>query len=268
VNSDLLAMRSILFLPAPNPRAIAKARESSADLVVLDLEDAVKPADKDEARRAALEAVSSSWPMPVAIRVNGVGSEWHSIDVDAVARSNCQYAVLPRASSGHLLREVRDAIDKPTMAMIETATSVLAAAEIAREAAALIAGTNDLRTDLRLPLDATREPILAALQIIVLAARANGVPAFDGVYNHLSDLDGFIAECMHGRSLGFDGKSLIHPDQIGPCNEAFGPSEDEVESARRLVEAFNGGAERFEDRMIERMHVEAARRVLERAGGQ
>lgn len=260
-------MRSILFLPASNPRAIAKARESSADLVVLDLEDAVKPADKSEARRAAVEAVSLDWPMPVAIRLNGVGTEWHSLDVDAVAGSKCEYAVLPRAASAHLLRQVREAVDKPTLAMIETAAGVLAAAEIGREAAALIAGTNDLRTDLRLPLDATREPILAALQIIVLAARANGIAAFDGVYNHLSDLDGFIAECMHGRSLGFDGKSLIHPDQIGSCNEAFGPSEDEVESARRLVEAFSGGAERFEDRMIERMHVEAARRVLERAGG-
>jgi citrate lyase subunit beta/citryl-CoA lyase len=263
----LLATRSILFLPASNPRAIAKARESGADLVVLDLEDAVKPADKDEARRAAVEAVFSTWPMPVAIRVNGVGSEWHSLDVDAVAQAQCAFAVLPRATSAHLVRELREAIGKPVLAMIETAAGVLAAAEIAREAAALIAGTNDLRTDLRLPLDATREPISAALQMIVLAARASGVPAFDGVYNRLSDLDGFIAECMHGRSLGFDGKSLIHPDQIGPCNEAFGPSEDEVESARRLVEAFTGGAERFEDRMIERMHVEAARRVLERAGG-
>ena len=267
MTSDLLAMRSILFLPASNPRAIAKARESSADLVVLDLEDAVKPADKDEARRAAVEAVSSTWPMPVAIRVNGVGSEWHSLDVDAVAQAQCAFAVLPRATSAHLVRELREAVGKPVLAMIETAAGVLAAADIASEAAALIAGTNDLRTDLRLPLDATREPISAALQMIVLAARASGVPAFDGVYNRLSDLDGFIAECMHGRSLGFDGKSLIHPDQIGPCNEAFGPSEDEVESARRLVEAFTGGAERFEDRMIERMHVEAARRVLERAGG-
>ena len=263
---DFFTTRSILFLPASNPRAISRARESSADLVVLDLEDAVKPADKGEARRAAVDAVSSDWPMPVAIRINGVGSEWHSLDIDAVAESNCQCAVLPRATSGHLAREVREALGKPLLAMIETAAGVLSAAEIGREVAALIAGTNDLRTDLHLPLDATREPISAALQMIILAARADGVPAFDGVYNRLSDLDGFIAECMHGRSLGFDGKSLIHPDQIGPCNEAFGPGEEEVESARRLVEAFSGGAERFEDRMIERMHVEAARRVLERAG--
>ncbi|HET6942792.1 MAG TPA: CoA ester lyase [Sphingomicrobium sp.] len=266
MKSDLFATRSILFLPASNPRAIAKARESSSDLVVLDLEDAVKPEDKADARSAALEAVSSNWPMPVAIRINGIGTKWHSPDIDAVAQSKCDYAILPRASSGHFVREVRTAVAKPLMAMIETAAGVLAANEIANEAGALIAGTNDLRTDLRLPLDATREPISAALQIIVLAARANGVPAFDGVFNRLSDLDGFVAECMHGRSLGFDGKSLIHPDQIGPCNEAFGPSEEEVESARRLVEAFSGGAERFEDRMIERMHVEAARRVLERVG--
>jgi citrate lyase subunit beta/citryl-CoA lyase len=235
-------------------------------LVVLDLEDAVKPGDKEEARRAAVEAVSSSWPMPVAIRVNGVGSEWHSLDLDAVAGANNDFAVLPRAASAQDIRQVKGAFGKPVLAMVETAAGVLAAGEIAEEAAALVAGTNDLRSDLRLPLDATREPISTALQMIVLAARANNIPAFDGVYNRLKDLDGFIAECMHGRSLGFDGKSLIHPDQIGPCNEAFGPSEDEVESARRLVEAFTGGAERFEDRMIERMHVEAARRVLERAG--
>ena len=266
MTSDLFATRSILFLPASNPRAIAKARESEADLVVLDLEDAVKPDDKDEARAAAVEAVSSDWPMPVAIRVNGVGSQWHLADLEAVAASKCDYSVLPRAASVRDVRAVRDAVSRPVLAMIETAAGVLAAAEIASAAHALIAGTNDLRTDLRLPLDATREPISVSLQLIILAARAGGIPAFDGVYNRLSDLDGFIAECMHGRSLGFDGKSLIHPDQIGPCNEAFGPSEEEIESARQLVEAFSGGAERFKDRMIERMHVEAARRVLERAG--
>lgn len=266
MESDLFATRSILFLPASNLRAIAKARECDADLVVLDLEDAVKPEDKDAARVAAVEAVSSDWPTPVAIRINGVGSQWHSVDIEAVAGSRCDYAVLPRAASVQDVRQVRDALNKPLLAMIETAAGVLAAPEITSAAIALIAGTNDLRTDLRLPLDATREPISTALQLIILAARAGGVPAFDGVFNRLSDFDGFIAECMHGRSLGFDGKSLIHPDQIGPCNEAFGPSEDEVESARRLVEAFSGGAERFEDRMIERMHVEAARRVLERAG--
>jgi citrate lyase subunit beta/citryl-CoA lyase len=266
VNSDLFAVRSVLFLPASNPRAIAKARDSQADLVVLDLEDAVKPADKEAAREAAVDAVTSDWPMPVAIRINAVGSEWHSLDLDAVARSVAAFAVLPRASSAHLVCEVREAIGKPLMAMIESAAGVLAAPAIAHEVAALIAGTNDLRADLRLPLDATREPISASLQMIVLAARAAGIPAFDGVFNHLKDATGFLAESEEGRGLGFDGKSLIHPDQIDPCNRAFAPSEAEVERSRRLVEAFSGGAERFEDQMIERMHVEAARRVLERAG--
>lgn len=266
MNFDLLEVRSVLFLPASNPRAIAKARESDADLVVLDLEDAVRPADKRAARDAAVDAVTSEWPMPVAIRINGVGTEWHSLDLDAVARSDASMAVLPRASSAHLAREVRKAVDKPLLAMIETAAGVLAAHDIAKETAALIAGTNDLAADLRLPADAGRAPLQMALQSIVLAARAEGIAAFDGVYNRLTDLDGFAAEAAEGRRLGFDGKSLIHPDQIEPCNRAFGPSETEVEQARRLVDAFSGGAERFEDRMIERMHVEAARRLLERAG--
>jgi len=262
---DLFAVRSVLFLPASNPRAIAKARESSADLVVLDLEDAVKPADKADARDAAVAAVAEAWPMPVAIRVNSVGSEWHSLDLDAVARSKADLAILPRAVSAHLVRGVREAVAKPVLAMIETAAGVLAASEIASETAGLIAGTNDLRADLRLPLDATREPISAALQWIVLSARAAGVPAFDGVFNSLDDERGFLAEAEDGRRLGFDGKSLIHPNQIEPCHKAFAPTDTEVERARRLVDAFHGGAERFDDEMIERMHFEAAQRLLARA---
>lgn len=265
MSADLFAVRSVLFLPASNSRAIAKSREVGADLVVLDLEDAVKPEDKDGARVAAVEAVGERWTKPVAIRVNGVGTEWHSLDLDAVARSSADLVILPRAMSAHLLGDVRKTVDKPVLAMIETAAGVLAAAEIAKEAAGLIAGTNDLRADLRLPLDATREPISAALQLIVLAARASGVAAFDGVFNGLQDEEGFIAEAIEGRRLGFDGKSLIHPSQIAPCNRAFMPTESEIERAKSLVEAFHGGAERFEDEMIERMHVEAAHRVLERA---
>jgi citrate lyase subunit beta/citryl-CoA lyase len=264
---DLFAVRSVLFLPASNPRAIAKARESAADLVVLDLEDAVKPADKDSARDAAVEAVSGTWRMPVAIRVNSVGSEWHSLDLDAVARSKADMVVVPRAISAHLIRGVAEAVGKPVLAMIETAAGVLAAPDIAKEAAALIAGTNDLRADLHLPLDANRSPISASLQMVLLAARAAGVAAFDGVFNGLDDRDGFLAEAGEGRRLGFDGKSLIHPNQVEPCHQAFAPSAAEVERARRLVDAFDGGAERFDNEMIERMHFEAAQRVLARAAG-
>ena len=262
---DLFAVRSVLFLPASNPRAIAKAREAGADLVVLDLEDAVKIGDKASAREAAVDAVASPWSMPVAIRVNGVGTEWHSLDIDAVARSDADFAILPRATSAHLVEDFAKAVGKPVLAMIETAAGVLAAPEIARACAGLIAGTNDLRADLRLPLDATREPISASLQLIILAARASGIAAFDGVFNRLDDAEGFRREAEDGRKLGLDGKSLIHPNQITPCHMAFAPSEAEVKRARALVEAFNGGAERFANEMIERMHVDAARRVLARA---
>ena len=262
---DLFAVRSLLFLPASNARAIAKAREAGADLVILDLEDAVKPEDKDAARQAAVDAVSTPWPVPVAIRVNGVGTEWHSVDLDAVARSNADLVVVPRAISAHLVRGIAETVSKPTLAMIETAAGVVAANEIASESAGLIAGTNDLRADLRLPLDATREPISTSLQLIVLAARAAGIVVFDGVFNNLEDSDGFSREAEEGRRLGFDGKSLIHPNQIAPCHRAFAPSAAELERAHALIDAFQGGAERFGNEMIERMHVEAAERVLERA---
>ena len=268
MSSNLFAVRSVLFLPASNPRAVARAREAGADLVVLDLEDAVKREDKDVARDAAVEAVASQWPVPVAIRVNGLGTEWHSLDLDAAARSSADLVVAPRAISAHLIRGIRDVTGKPVLAMVETAAGVLTAAEIAAETAGLIAGTNDLRADLRLPLGSTREPISASLQMIVLAARAADVPVFDGVFNGLEDAEGFFAEAEEGRRLGFDGKSLIHPNQIEPCHRAFAPGESEIDRARRLVDAFHGGAERFGDEMIERMHVEAAERVLARAGDQ
>jgi citrate lyase subunit beta/citryl-CoA lyase len=265
VSSRLERVRSVLFLPASNPRAIGHAKESAADLVILDLEDAVKREDKASARASAVEAVAEGWPMPIAIRVNGVGTEWHSLDVDAVAHSKADYAVLPRAASGHLVHEVGQAIGKAMIAMIETPAGVLAAADIASESAALIAGTNDLRAELRVPIGKDRSAISASLQLILLAARSAGIPAFDGVFNDLEDAEGFAAECAEGRALGFEGKSLIHPRQIEPCNRAFSPTKEELARARRLIEAFGGGAERFEGEMIERMHVETAERLLGRA---
>jgi citrate lyase subunit beta/citryl-CoA lyase len=264
-SADLFAVRSLLFLPASNPRAIAKAREAGADLVILDLEDAVKPEDKAGARGAAVEAVATAWTMPVAIRINGIGTEWHSLDLDAVAQSEADLVVVPRAISAHVIHEIAETTSKPLLAMIETAAGVLAAPAIASESAGLIAGTNDLRADLCLPLDATREPISASLQLIVLAARASGIAVFDGVFNNLDDSAGFLEEAEEGRRLGFDGKSLIHPNQIAPCHGAFAPSAAELERAKALVNAFRGGAERFGNEMIERMHVDAAQRVLERA---
>ena len=262
MTKDIFDVRSLLFLPASNPRAMAKAREAGADMVVLDLEDAVKAEDKDAARDAAVEVCEEPWPVPVAIRVNGVGTHWHADDREAVTRSKADFVVVPRAQS---VEDVGVIEGKPVLAMIETAAGVIAAPEIARHCAGLIAGTNDLRADLRLPLGAGRESISAALQWIVLSARAAGIVAIDGVFNALEDEAGFLAEAREGRALGFDGKSLIHPRQIAPCHKAFAPSEAEIERARALVEAFSGGAERIGNEMIERMHVEAAQRVLERA---
>lgn len=261
---DLFDKRALLFLPASNPRAIAKARESDADLVILDLEDAVKPEDKERARQAAVEALAEPWPMPVAIRINGVGNEWHGPDLVAIAHAPVDLVVMPRVEDKEELTFVRKQSGKAVAAMIETAKGVLAAHQVAHDAAALIAGTNDLSASLRLPRGAGRQPLQMALQSIVLAARAQGIAAFDGVYNQLDDLPGFAAEAEEGRQLGFDGKSLIHPSQIGPCHMAFAPTEEELERAQRLLAASTGGAERFEGEMIERMHVKSAERLLAR----
>ena len=257
---------AVLFLPASNPRAIAKARESAADLVILDLEDAVKAEDKESARAAAIEAISEPWPMLAAIRINGARTEWHGPDVVAMMHSKVEMIVVPRAETKEDLSFVRNQTGRPIAAMIETAKGVLAAQQIAHEAAALIAGTNDLAADLRLPRGAGRAPLQMALQSIVLAARAAGIAVFDGVFNKLDDDQGFGEEAGEGRRLGFDGKSLIHPGQIAPCHAAFAPGEEEIERAERLVSAATGGAERFEGEMVEAMHVDAAKRLLARAG--
>src|SRR5687767_14534315 len=172
---DLFAVRSILFLPASNPRAIARAREAGADLVVLDLEDAVKPDDKVAARTAAVDAVREPWPMPVAIRVNGIASDWYDEDVAAARDSNANLVVLPRADSAEAIRATWQGVQRGILAMIETAAGVLAASDVAKEVAALIVGTNDLSADLRLPPDAGRAPLQTALQSIVLASRAAGI---------------------------------------------------------------------------------------------
>ena len=261
---NLFDKRALLFLPASNPRAIAKARESDADLVIIDLEDAVKAEDKVSARDAAVAAVAEPWPMPVAIRINGARTQWHGSDVVAAMHSNAPLIVVPRVESKDELGFVRQQTGRPVLAMVETAKGVHAAPTIAHEAAALIAGTNDLAADLRLPPGAGRGSLQMALQSIVLAARAEGIAVFDGVFNGLDDAAGFAAEASEGRGLGFDGKSLIHPSQIAPCHAAFAPSADEVARAERLVAAATGGAERFEGAMIEAMHVAAARRLLAR----
>jgi citrate lyase subunit beta / citryl-CoA lyase len=261
---DLFDLRSLLFLPASNPRAIMHARNSDADLVILDLEDAVRPEDKEAARAAAIEAVGEGWPMPVAIRINSPHTEWHGHDIGAVMSAKPDAIVVPRAAGKEEIAFVRNQTGKPVLAMVETAKGLVTVHETARESAGLIAGTNDLAADLRLPPGAGRRPLHMALQLIVLAARAAGIAVYDGVFNGLDDDEGFLEEAREGRDHGFDGKSLIHPRQIALCHAAFAPSAEEIAWAERLVAAASGGAERFEGQMIERMHVEAAQRLLQR----
>ena len=266
MNLNLFDKRAILFLPASNPRAIEKARESDADLVILDLEDAVKPEDKISARDAAVAAMALDWPMPAAIRINGSRTEWHGRDLVAATHCNAALIIIPRVENKEEVAFVRRQSGKPVAAMVETPKGVLAAGAIAQEAIAIIAGTNDLAAALRLPRGAGRGPLQTALQTIVLAARAHEIAVFDGVYNELDNLEGFSKEAAEGRSMGFDGKSLIHPSQIAPCHDAFAPSDHEIARAERLVAAATGGAERFEGEMIEQMHVHAAQRLIARHG--
>jgi (3S)-malyl-CoA thioesterase len=265
----MIAPRSALFLPASNPRALAKARGLPCDMVILDLEDAVPDDAKDVARAAAVAAVGEGFGDRIAaIRLNGTESRWHAADVAAVAASMATIVVVPKVESADAAAAVADSVGKPVFAMIETPAGVLAAPAIAATAgvAGLIVGTNDLAHTLRVP--AGRAGLAYALQAVVLAARLGGCVALDGVWNRLDDPDGLAVECAEGRSFGFDGKTLIHPAQIEIANTAFGPSAEEIEDARALVDAATAGAARFRGRMVEAMHVETARAVLARAGGK
>lgn len=258
--------RSLLFLPASNPRAIEKARTLPADLIVLDLEDAVKEEDKAAAREAVIAATRDGFGgRPVAIRVNAFGTRHYGADVVAVRKCAAEFIVLPKANSA---KEVHDAswlIAKPVLAMIETPQAVIDAASIAPASVGLIAGTNDLSASLGLRPGEGRSGLVYALQRIVLAARAAGVAAFDGVHNGLEDGEALAAECAEGRGYGFDGKSVIHPSQIETANRVFGPSADEVAAAERLIAAATGGAERHDGAMIEALHVDQARALIAKA---
>jgi citrate lyase subunit beta/citryl-CoA lyase len=268
--ASLRLCRSLLFLPASNPRAVEKARELDADMIVLDCEDAVKPEDKAAARAAAVEAIREGFGgRPATIRMNGFGTRWFGEDIVALRGSGASVIVLPKVETLKQVHDVAQLLQKPLLAMIETAAGVLKAAEIAPYTRGLIIGTNDLAADLQLPAGAGRAPLMHSLQTVVLGARAARVAAFDGVYNGLDDDDEALArQCEEGRSFGFDGKSLIHPSQIETANRIFGPSEAEIDAAERLIAASTGGAERFEGKMIESLHVDQARALLRKARRQ
>lgn len=268
MNDIGFAPRSLLYVPGSNARALEKAKALSADLVIIDLEDAVPADRKAEARAAMRAAVEAGFgDKKVAVRVNATGHGAQADDLAALAGLTLDAVVLPKVDSPQDVRAL-DAVPFPIFAMIETPTGVFNAQSIAADAhvAGLIAGLNDLSYELKLPDAMDRGAMALSIQMIVLAARAGQIFCFDGVYNAIDDGDGFAAEAAEGHRLGFDGKTLIHPSQVGPCNAIFSPSERDIAAAQALVAAATGGAQRHEGRMIEDMHVAAARALLERAG--
>lgn len=260
--------RSLLFLPASNARAIAKARSLPCDMVILDLEDSVPDDAKGPALERAVAALAEGFGgRMTGVRINVEGTPWHGIEMVAMKAAATDYVVLPKVESARQVRDVFSVAQKPVIAMIESARGVLAAPAIAagEGCAGLFMGVNDLRRDLGIPAGAGRGGLAHAMQAVVLAARAAGIAVFDGVFNHLEDETGLEAECAEGHGLGFDGKTLIHPGQVPVANQVFGPDAQALADARRLIDAATGGAERFEGRMIEAMHVEEAKALIARA---
>jgi citrate lyase subunit beta / citryl-CoA lyase len=276
--------RSVLYMPGSNARALEKAKTLAADGVILDLEDSVAPDAKDAARQQVTDAVKNGGfgRREVFIRVNGIDTPWHSDDFTAAAHAVPDAIVVPKISSpeqvemvGRRLLDMHVNQKTRIWAMIETPLAIFNILAIAAEAkdsearlGGFIMGTNDLAKDTRARLVPGRAPMLGWLSTCVAAARIYGIDILDGVYNDIGNADGFVAECLQGVELGFDGKTLIHPNQIEPCNTAFSPSADEVAQARKMIAAFdlpenkNKGVVMIEGRMVERLHADMARRTV------
>ena len=275
--------RSLLYMPGSNARAMEKARELPADGVILDLEDAVAPDAKAKARELITQALQQGGfgRREVIVRINGLDTPWWRDDL-TVAAAAPDAILVPKVSGPEPLREVakhlvgvRAEARIGIWAMMETPLAMLNARDIAAVArdtdsrlAGFVMGTNDLAKDTRARLLPGRAPMLPWLMTCIAAARAYGIDIVDGVYNELGNSDGFAAECRQARDLGFDGKTLIHPQQIAPCNEAFSPTADEVAWARKIIAAFelpenaNKGVIQIEGRMVERLHADMARRTV------
>ncbi|ONI70691.1 CoA ester lyase [Actinosynnema sp. ALI-1.44] len=269
--------RSVLYMPGANERALEKAKTLPADALILDLEDAVHPDSKVDARKRVCEAAASGeyGKREVTIRVNGFGTQWHADDLRAAAEAGPDAVVVPKVNSAAEVHAIERALeaggapDKTTIwAMVETPIAMLHAHDIAAASerlSVLVMGTNDLAKELRADHVPGRAPLLTGLSLCLLAARAADKDILDGVYNDVKDLAGFEAECLQGKQFGFDGKTLIHPGQVEPCNRVFSPSAEEIEYSRRVVEAFEQagrGVVTVDGRMIENLHVDNARRIL------
>jgi citrate lyase beta subunit len=272
--------RSVLYMPGANTRALEKARTLPADALIFDLEDAVAPDAKEAARTNVVAAAKSRsyGKREIAIRCNGLGTQWGKADVAAIAASGANAILVPKVESAGDVASIVSLLDKAgapqsmaVWAMMETPKGMLHADEIAgshKRLQLFVMGTNDLVKDMRARHTPMRLPMITALGLGMLAARAHGLTILDGVYNDIQDAEGFKAVCRQGLEMGFDGKTLIHPTQVEPCNEIFAPSAAELEMAGKIVVAFKTaqaegkGVVTVDGRMIENLHVEQAERAL------
>jgi citrate lyase subunit beta / citryl-CoA lyase len=275
--------RSVLYMPGSNARAMEKARELPVDAVIFDLEDAVAPDAKAKARELIVEALHKGGfgNREVLVRINGLDTAWWLDDLSVTA-AGPDAILVPKVSTPEQLRQVakhlvgvRAEAGVRLWAMMETPLAMLNARDIAAAAldpqtrlAGFVMGTNDLAKDTRARIMPGRAPMLPWLTSCLAAARAFGLDILDGVYNELGNAEGFAAECRQARDLGFDGKTLIHPQQIAPCNAAFSPADDEVAWARKIIAAFelpenkDKGVIQVDGRMVEILHADMARRTV------
>ncbi len=269
--------RTVLYMPSSNERALEKAKTLAVDALILDLEDAVAPDAKPQARINAAAAVKSGeyGAKELTIRINGADTEWHADDLKAAAEAGPDAIVVPKVNSAEQVRELIASFEAAGVpehtklwAMIESPQAILDAREILGASDRLtvaVLGTNDLVKELFVDHVVGRTNLVTSLQLAVLAARATGTVILDGVYNDVKNAEGFLAEVEQGRQFGFDGKTIIHPGQIDPANEGFAPSAEAVENAKGLIEAFessDGGVVTYNGKMVENLHVESAKRTL------
>jgi citrate lyase subunit beta/citryl-CoA lyase len=279
---QLRPRRSVLYMPGSNARALEKAKTIAADALILDLEDAVAPEAKEAARQQVCAAVKAGGygRRELVIRINALDTPWGKADLDAAIAAGPDAVLLPKPRNGADIARASETLalagaKTRLWAMIETPLAVLNVQDIAAASrlgdarlSCFVMGTNDLVKETRADLSASRRPALYWLSATVTAARAYGLDVLDGVYNNFKDAQGFHRECVHGRALGFDGKTLIHPDQVAVANEVFAPAEAEVAFARKVIAAFDQaenkgkGVITVEGRMVELLHAEMARRTV------
>ncbi|WP_019145974.1 HpcH/HpaI aldolase/citrate lyase family protein [Aeromicrobium massiliense] len=272
--------RSVLYMPGANERALEKAKGIDADALILDLEDAVAPDAKVEARERVCAAARSGeyGHRELAIRVNGIGTQWHEDDLAAAAQAGPDAVLVPKVNSAEEVHALVTALERhgapahtQLWAMIETPIAILHAEQIAtahERLTVFVMGTNDLVNDSHALHVPGRAPLVPSLTWALLAVRAAGKVVLDGVFNDVKNAEGFAAEARQGREMGFDGKTLVHPSQVEPANAAFGPCEQDVEDARGLIAAFEEaqaqgqGVATFKGKMVESLHVRDAQRIL------